>query len=158
MTAQLTDRILVCYRIGDPDGRYPIYDASGSMISPGRWNTSHTSCIYACEHYSTAMLEKLVHGNGHIPPNQHFVTISIPTGLSYEMVTRDSLPGWDSKEPGVSRRFGEQWIKACRSLFLLVPSYVARIEQNVIINPAHSDFRKIEYTMPEPVWWDDRLF
>lgn len=158
MTVQRIDRIVACYRIGDPEGSYPIYDATGSTISPGRWNTSNAPCIYASEHYSTAMLEKLVHGNGHLPPNQHFVTITIPTGMSYEMVTRDNLPGWDSREPDVSRVFGKAWLREKRSLILIVPSYVARIERNIVINPLHTEFQKIEHTLPEPVWWDDRLF
>jgi RES domain-containing protein len=158
MTVQITDRMIGCYRIGDPESKYPIFDASGSVISPGRWNTSNSPCIYTSEHYSTAMLEKLVHGNGHLPPNQHFVTITIPTGISYEMVTKDSLFGWDTKEPNKSQNFGEKWLKKKRSVILMVPCYVARMEQNIIINPLHSEFNKIEYSLPEPVWWDDRLF
>lgn len=158
MTVQRLDRIVTCYRIGDPEGSYPIYDATGSTISPGRWNTSNAPCIYASEHYSTAMLEKLVHGNGHLPPNQHFITITIPTGMSFEMVTRDNLPGWDAREPNVSRDFGKAWLREKRSLVLIVPSYLARVERNIVINPLHPEFDKIEYTLPEPVWWDDRLF
>jgi RES domain-containing protein len=158
MTVQRIDRIVTCYRIGDPEGSYPIFDATGSTIGPGRWNTSNAPCVYACEHYSTAMLEKLVHGNGHLPPNQHFITITIPTGMSYEMVTRDSLPGWNAREPNVSRDFGKTWLREKRSLILIVPSYVARIERNIVINPLHPEFDNIEYTLPEPVWWDDRLF
>jgi RES domain-containing protein len=104
------------------------------------------------------MLEKLVHGNGHLPPNQHFVTIIIPTGISYEMVTKDSLPGWDTKEPSKSRNFGEAWIREKRSVILITPCYVARIERNIVINPLHPEFDKIEHSLPEPVWWDDRLF
>jgi RES domain-containing protein len=29
--------------------------------------------IYSSQHYSTAMLEKLVNGSGHLPPNQHYI-------------------------------------------------------------------------------------
>lgn len=158
MTAQTLDRIVTCYRIGDPDGSYPIYDATGSRLYPGRWNTTSSPCIYASEHYSTAMLEKLVHGNGHLPPNQHFVTISIPTGLTYEVVTRDILPGWDTKEPTSSRDFGKKWIEERRSVILIAPSYVARLERNIVINPTHPELDKIEHSLPEPVWWDERLF
>jgi len=104
------------------------------------------------------MLEKLVHGNGHLPPNQHFVTISIPTGLTYEVVTRDILPGWDTKEPTSSRDFGNQWIEERRSVILMAPSYVARVERNIVINPTHPEFDEIEHSLPEPVWWDERLF
>ena len=51
-----------------------------------------------------------------------------------------------------------QWVKEARSAILLVPSYVARIERNVIINTAHAEAAGIETSLPEPVWWDERLF
>ena len=99
MTVQRLDRTLTAYRIGDPTGEYPIFDATGSTIHPGRWNGANTPVIYASEHYSTAMLEKLVHANGLMPPDQHFIEITLPRGLSYEVVTRDYLHliGWDSR-------------------------------------------------------------
>ena len=156
--AQILDRTLVCYRIGDPAGTFPIYDARGSVIAPGRWNDPGTPVIYASEHYSTAMLEKLARGNGALPPNQHFMVITIPRGLAFEIATKDRVPGWDTLEPSASRQFGTRWVAEQRSAVLLVPSYVARVERNVIINPAHPDANKIESSLPEPVWWDERLF
>ena len=155
---QVLDRTLVCFRIGDPDGEFPIYDAKGSTLYPGRWNTEDTPIIYASENYSTAVLEKLAHGNGMLPPNQHFVSITIPAGVSYEIVSKDHLPGWDTLDPTVSKDFGSEWMRHRRSTVLLVPSYVARLERNVLINPAHPDARKIEVGLAEPVWWDSRLF
>jgi RES domain-containing protein len=44
---QRLDRTLVCFRIGDPRGEFPIYDARGSTIFPGRWNDDNTPVIYA---------------------------------------------------------------------------------------------------------------
>jgi RES domain-containing protein len=41
---------------------------------------------------------------------------------------------------------------------LIVPSLPARIEHNFLINPVHDDAARITYTMPEPVWWDERLY
>lgn len=155
---QRLDHTLVCYRIGDPNGEFPIYDARGSTITPGRWNDGDAPVIYAGEHYSTAMLEKLARGGGHLPPNQHFISITLPRGMSYEVVTRDRLPGWDALPPRVSRAFGTRWMSEARSAILLVPSYVARIERNVVINPTHPDAAGIEASLPEPVWWDERLF
>ena len=64
---QALDRVLTSYRIGDPHGTYPIFDATGSTLHPGRWNTPASPMIYTSEHYSTAMLEKLVHGSGQLP-------------------------------------------------------------------------------------------
>jgi RES domain-containing protein len=155
---QFLDRTLVCCRIGDPAGTFPIYDARGSVIAPGRWSDPGTPVIYASEHYSTAMLEKLAHGNGALPPNQHFIAITIPRGIAFEVVTKDHVHGWDTLEPTASRQFGTRWVSERRSAVLLVPSYVARLERNVIINTAHPDANKIEVSLPEPVWWDERLF
>ena len=158
MTAQILDRGLICFRIGDSDGQYPIFDATGSTIAPGRWNTAGSPMIYASEHYSTALLEKLVHGSGALPPNQHFITITISRGLTYEAFSQASLPGWDSVQATVSKAFGEAWCVERRSVALIVPSVVARVESNVLINPAHPEFRHVTTTLHQPVFWDRRLF
>jgi RES domain-containing protein len=39
-----------------------------------------------------------------------------------------------------------------------VPSVVARVESNILINPAHHEFRHVTTTLHEPVFWDRRLF
>ncbi|MEF2074196.1 RES family NAD+ phosphorylase [Consotaella aegiceratis] len=158
MTAQRLDRTLKAYRIGDPAGTYPIFDATGSTLAPGRWNTPGSPMIYAAEHYSTALLEKLVHGSGRLPPNQHYVEITIPRDASYEIFSPPTLPDWDSMPPIVSKTFGHQWHAERRSLVLLVPSVVARLDRNVLINPQHPEFATIEVGLNEPVYWDRRLF
>jgi RES domain-containing protein len=158
VSLQRLDRVLVCYRIGDPDGRFPIYDAAGSRLFPGRWNTSDAPVIYASEYYSTAMLEKLAGGSGRIPPNQHYIRITVPNGVSFETVTGDRLPRWSERDRSAAQRFGSAWAVEMRSAILIVPSYVARIERNILINPRHDDARYITHELPVPVWWDERLF
>lgn len=104
------------------------------------------------------MLEKLVDGSRKIPPNQHFIEITVPNGLAYEVVTPHTLPDWEAKDYKVAKNFGDTWLKANRSAILIVPSIVARMENNILINPSHPDFRKITHGLHTPVWWDDRLF
>ena len=158
MPAQVLDRILTCYRIGDPAGAYPIFDAQGSKLYPGRWNTAASPMIYSSEHYSTAMLEKLVHGSGALPPNQHFVEITIPSGMSYEMFNQAAVPDWYLASAASSKPYGDAWQSQGRSLILIVPSVVARPERNILINPQHAEFPKIATSLHQPVWWDSRLF
>lgn len=158
MTAQTLDRTLTAFRIGDPAGAYPIFDATGSSLAPGRWNTPGSPLIYSSEHYSTALLEKLVRGNGRLPPNQHYIEITIPRGVSYEVFSPPSLPGWDSLPPAASRTFGERWFTEKRSLILIAPSVVARLDSNIMVNPAHPEFRFVEASLHQPVFWDRRLF
>jgi RES domain-containing protein len=158
VTAQRLDRVLTCYRIGDPAGAYPIFDATGSTLYPGRWNTPASPMIYASEHYSTAMLEKLVHGSGQLPPNQHFIEITIPNGATYEMLDTAALPDWYAEAAISSKAYGQSWQQAKRSLVLIVPSVVARIEKNFLLNPDHAEFPKVVVSLHQPVWWDRRLF
>ena len=158
MTVQKTDRVLKCYRIGDPDGTHPIYDVEGSRLFPGRWNTHTSPIIYTSEHYSTAMLEKLVHANLVMPANQHFIEITIPNGVSYEVFQTAAHPGWDSRREAICKAFGQSWYRARRSAVLIVPSLPARLERNFLINPAHPDAKGISCSMPEPVWWDKRFY
>jgi RES domain-containing protein len=158
MTVRKLSEQLVAWRIGDPDGRFPIYSEEGARRHEGRWHAKGQDVIYASEHYGTAMLEKLVHYNGILPPNQHFIEISIPSGVSYEVVTKDSLDGWDRPDGAESRDFGRKWIEEKRSALLFVPSVVSREEKNVLINPRHKDAERIQVGREKPVRWDARLF
>jgi RES domain-containing protein len=158
VTVPKTDRVLTCFRIGDPRGAYPIYDTEGARLFPGRWNTETSPIIYTSEHYSTAMLEKLLHGNSMLPPNQHYIRITIPNGVSYEVFRTAQHPGWDAKNETICKTFGEAWYLEQRSALLLVPSIPARLERNILNNPLHPDTAGITHELPEPVWWDERLY
>ncbi len=146
------------YRIGDPEGRYPIYSAEGARRMAGRWNRVGDAVIYAARHYSTAMLEKLVHYNGVLPAGQHYIEITIPAGTSYTSFSVDHVPDWHRADAAAARAFGHRWFTAMESALLVVPSVVARIEENLLINPAHPDAAHIRHGLERPVWWDERLF
>ncbi|WP_284948015.1 RES family NAD+ phosphorylase [Acidisoma cladoniae] len=158
MTGQKTDRVLTCYRIGDPDGAHPIYDTEGARLFPGRWNTKQSPILYTSEHYSTAMLEKLVHANSMLPPNQHYIKITIPNGISYEIFQTARHAGWDAKSESICKAFGEAWYERRLTALLFVPSIPARLERNILLNLHHPDAASITHDLPEPVWWDDRLY
>jgi RES domain-containing protein len=103
------------------------------------------------------MLEKLVHSNtGDIPENQQWIEITIPVGTTYETVTTYSLPNW--KQLSVSKIFGDNWVESKRSCILLVPSAIAPIENNILINESHPQFSTITTSLNQPVVWDRRLF
>ncbi|MBF9052614.1 RES domain-containing protein [Roseobacter sp. HKCCD9010] len=152
------DNPLSAYRIGDPMGEFPIWDDGGARLSSGRWHEAGAAVSYASEHYSTAMLEKLVHYQGEIPSGQHFIEITIPAGTIYEVVNSDLIDGWSAPDGEAARRFGRQWYSEKRSAILIVPSVVARMESNIVFNTQHADFKSIKAGLETPIWWDERLF
>ena len=149
---------LTAYRIGDPAGRFPVYSAGGALQAGARWHERGDQVIYAAEHYSTALLETLANWHRRLPSNQHYLEITIPAGVSYEVASADHLPGWYRSNATAAKLFGHRWYVERRSAVLFVPSVVARIERNIVINATHEDFPQIRPGLETPVWWDERLF
>ena len=142
------------------DGRFPPFSGIGASMVGGRWNSPGLSLIYASRSYAGAMLEILAHaGIGRVPKTQVAVQISIPASVSMQQVDEAQLPtGWDHADLRVARAFGDDWLRSARSAVLMVPSVLARKENNVLLNPQHPDFLQIVVGSPEPVIWDARLF
>jgi RES domain-containing protein len=70
-----------------------------------------------------------------------------------------ALPArWYERRDESLRRFGDAWIRDGRSAVLLVPSAAIRGEWNVLLNPAHAEFSKVEFRDPEPFEFDARMF
>ena len=146
------------YRIAD--SRHPIWDGTGAAMVGGRWNSPGRPVIYASLSYACAMLEILVHANiGRIPATQACVVAEILEGIAIERHDAQSLPaGWDGDDPSVARRFGDQWLQEARCAVLVVPSVVARLECNALINPLHADASRLQVAPSQKVIWDQRLF
>ena len=158
MTHRVLDRPMHVFRIGDPKGKFKIFSGEGSALVEGRWHARGQDVIYTSEHYSTALLEKLAHFSGALPAGQHAIRMHIPAGVSYEVVTKDTLPAWCLPGNPAARTHGSAWFNERRTALLLVPSFVAREERNVLINPHHADAKRIQPGLEEPVVWDMRLF
>lgn len=146
------------FRIGD--GRNTIWDGNGAALIGGRWNSPGRQVIYGSLSYACAMLEILAHANiGRIPLTHHFVIADVPDGVKVERHNHSTLPnGWDAENSSSARIFGDLWLKESRSAILIVPSVVAKLEMNALVNPAHPDTKRLVLSTAENVVWDKRLF
>lgn len=146
------------YRIGDE--RHPIWDGTGAALVGGRWNSPGRPLVYGSLSYACAMLEILAHANiGRIPLTHRYVIADVPDGVTVERHDQNTLPyGWDAENNSSARSFGDLWLSEARSAVLLVPSVVAKLEWNALVNPAHTDARQLPLSSAEKVVWDKRLF
>lgn len=142
------------------DGRHPLWDGTGAALVGGRWNSPGRAVIYGSLSYACALLEILAHANiGLVPTTQCVVIVEVPDDVAIERHEASSLPtGWDAENSSSARAFGDQWLAEVRSAILLVPSVIARLEWNAVVNPAHPDSGKLLPSKPEQVVWDKRLF
>ena len=146
------------FRIGDE--RHPLWDGTGAALVGGRWNSPGRQVIYGSQSYACAMLEILAHASiGRIPMTQRFVIADVPDDVMIERHNAGTLPaGWDAESNSAARGFGDQWLKEVRSAILLVPSVVARLELNALVNPLHPDTARLSLSAAQKVVWDRRLF
>lgn len=146
------------FRIADE--RHPIWDGNGAALIGGRWNSPGKPVIYGSLNYSCAMLEILAHANiGRIPTRHRYVVVEVPDDVSIEFSDENSLPeGWGSENSTPAKTYGDQWIKEARSAILIVPSVIAKLDRNALVNPIHPDAKKLMVSAPLKIDWDKRLF
>lgn len=80
--------------------------------------------------------------------------------LAILRIADDELPlNWSAFSPTgqiETKRLGDAWVERQQPAVLSVPSVIPG-ERNYVLNPAHPDFARIEFTEPEPFRFDLRL-
>ena len=137
---------------------FPVRKASGR---PGRWNAANEFVLYLAEHFSTAVLESVVHAGDAAPPPSHAAWVRIPANAGIEAVGLRQLPrGWDDVDDlSICRAIGSRWYSRGRSAVLIVPSVPGRpYERNIVVNTTHPWATRIRWSSARDVPWDPRLF
>jgi RES domain-containing protein len=142
--------------------RYAAEAASGegARLYGGRWNSRGVRVVYASASLAVAAIETFVNLEPNLQPKD-LVSVAgyIPDGLEIGTLAPQSLPvDWRKTREEAVRRFGDEWIRLGRTVALRVPSAAIRGEWNVLLNPAHSNFEKVEFDEPEPFEFDTRMF
>jgi len=107
------------------------------------------------------MLEYFVHIDpAALPKDLVLITAEIPESVSRVSVSRKHLPAdwWRTPPPPELAAIGDRFGQERRVAILVVPSALAPVEFNWLINPLHPDFRKIRVQPPEPFFYDPRFF
>lgn len=126
----------------------------------GRWNRPGTPIVYTSGTLSLAVLEFLVHVDSDLLPDSLVsVKAIIPESVVIQTIHPSDLPSnWKDKIiPAAVQDLGTAWANAATSAVLKVPSVVIEHEWNYVLNPRHSDFKKIRWESAVPFSFDPRL-
>lgn len=138
--------------------KYPKNDGEGARLAGGRWNHKGTAVIYCGATASLCALEVLANG-ADLAAGMVVIEAKIPRKLAVATIDESDLPSnWNT--PVASRKtrdLGSQWVKSGVSAVLSVPSVIVPSERNYLLNPAHSDFAKIQFSKPKDFVFDRRL-
>jgi RES domain-containing protein len=148
------------YRAFEQKHEATAFSGEGARLYGGRWNSVGTAVIYTSTTFSLALLEIMVNASTpRIPPDMVYVPIDIPDEIRLDVLDIARLPQrwFDSPAPPECQLAGDSWVNRGETLGLVVPSAVARIETNVLLNPAHPDFVRIVVGNIDAMAIDDRL-
>jgi RES domain-containing protein len=152
---------VIVYRICKAKYANTAFSGAGGLDSSGRWHRKGQPIVYAACTLSLAAIELLIH-LGRTDSKIAFVSVraTIPDDFTKDSVDVADLPAnWNSSPPiDATMDLGTKWCASTRSVAISVPSAVIPGEFNYLLNPAHSDFKLIKTSAPEPFAFDQRLW
>jgi RES domain-containing protein len=137
------------------------YDGRGARRLGGRWNHRGEALVYAAPTLSLASLELFVNLRpARVPRELVAVPATLPDDVSSAICDAASLPrSWrDVPAPQALQDLGSEWIRSLRTAVLLVPSVVIPEEFNILLNPAHPEFAKLQVGQPRKFQFDARMW
>ena len=134
----------------------------GAAHRGARWNNAGEHVTYTATSISLAAWETRAHfGKGAgLPWNRYLVRVDVSDDVwaTRELLVRPPAIGWDAIPEGlVSRAAGSAWLNSGLTALLAVPSVIIVEEDNVLINPAHPDAKRITAIKVRRFVYDHRV-
>lgn len=135
------------------------FTGEGGRVYGGRWNSQGTAVVYVSEHESLAALELFVHT---IPlgPTERYLSFRLEweDKMTEYFSLKNLPPNWNAEPPTFeTMQIGDDWVHQASSVALAVPSVLSTSEINFLLNPRHSDFKKIKISQLIEYRFDPRL-
>ena len=148
------------YRLSREKFSSPL-SGKGAAIKGARWNSIGVELIYCAANRSLAMAEVAVHFTlATLPSDYVMITIFIPDDISIEKINESDLPvDWNMfPHPVSTQTIGDTFVAANKFCILQIPSAVTRGDYNLLINPNHRDFSRIQISLISKFPFDKRIF
>jgi RES domain-containing protein len=132
---------------------------TGAKLFGGRWNSKGFAMLYVAENISLAVLEMLVHSQfKDFAIELSILRISIPDAIEVKEIKLSKLKQDWIDDYSYTKFIGNEFVKSANNLLLKVPSAIVNEEHNFLINPLHTDFKKVKITEVKQFRTDKRLF
>ena len=135
------------------------FTGEGGRVYGGRWNSRGTAIVYVSEHESLAALELFVHTMP-LAPTERYLSFRLEweDKMTEYFSLKNLPPNWNAEPPTFeTMQIGDDWVRRGISVALAVPSVLSTSEKNFLLNPRHSDFKKIKISEPIEYRFDPRL-
>jgi RES domain-containing protein len=133
----------------------------GAALKGARWNSPGVEMVYTAANRSLAMAEVIVHFTlATIPDDYVMMTIFVPDDADiYNLSAADLPKDWNAWPHSVSTQtIGDRFVMDNKYPILRVPSAVTQGDYNLLINPRHPDFKRIDIIEIKKFPFDSRIF
>lgn len=133
----------------------------GAALKGARWNSVGIELIYTANNRSLAMAEVAVHFTlATLPDDYVMISIHIPDDIDVKHIQEKELPeNWkEFPHPYDTQKIGNDFVIENKFCVASIPSVVTQGDFNVLINPNHKDFSKIQILSIEKFPFDKRIF
>ncbi|HEY2462608.1 MAG TPA: RES family NAD+ phosphorylase [Steroidobacteraceae bacterium] len=149
------------FRLAGAEFKDSLWSGEGGLHVDGRWHIPGKRIVYTAQSLSLAQLEVLVHiaDRRQIPTLAQAVAV-IPDTVPIATVDHSALPSdWRRFAPysAITQHLGMAWLSEMSTAVLKVPSAVSETEWNFLLNPAHTDFRSLNFGVSKDFSMDSRL-
>jgi RES domain-containing protein len=132
---------------------------TGSKLKGGRWNSVGLAVVYSSERISLSLLEVLANANTLEDLQMLQLTeIEVPDNVPLHEIRLSQLKKEWWKDFEYSQWLGSEILKENKALIIKCPSAIIESENNYLINPLHSSFKKINIKAVNDFRFDERLF
>ena len=134
---------------------------NGARLYGGRWNSEGLFAIYTSSSRSLALLETLAHTPAKMLQEKVYILGSffLPDGILTEEIAREKLTtGWDAPDTRpLTKKIGDKFLRNKSGLLLVVPSVLVPEENNYLLNPLHTDIKKLKLMNKRRIHFDTRV-
>jgi len=139
--------------------RETAFTGIGGLYVASRWNHLGTEMVYCATSRALAALEFFVNLEQNEAPDDLLLAEALIPDELVEHLELGLLPGdWRELNNLVCRDLGSNWAASGRSAALRVPSAIVDGDWNVLLNPRHPDFSRVQIAAPRPFCFDERMF
>jgi RES domain-containing protein len=139
--------------------RETAFSGVGGLYVASRWNHLGTEMVYCATSPALAALELFVNLDpNEVPDDLLMAAAEIPDDLIEQLELELLSADWRELNNLACRDLGSGWAASGRSVALRVPSAVVDGDWNVLLNPRHADFTKIQIDAQKPFRYDGRMF
>lgn len=134
---------------------------NGAKIFGGRWNSEGLQALYTASSRSLALLETLAHTPAKILQLKSYilVTLFVPDTVPSQAIDFKELPErWDASDiHPFTQKAGDNFLLQNNNLLLSAPSVLMPEENIFVLNPLHSDMKKVKIVQKREIRFDHRM-